>query len=111
VKHPLNGKRAADWDRKQSITVIAVLPLNGIFPPLSQDEQPVRPLQQVTLRADKISEEGYLRLGHTPLDEANCWIDPADILIIEVLGAASWTESSLTVDEDALERTAIRSAA
>jgi hypothetical protein len=103
--------RASDWDRKQSITVIAMLPLNGIFPPLSNEEQPVRPLQQVTLRADKLSEEGYIRLGFTPGDEANCWIEPSDILIMEVLGAATWDQGTLTVDEDALERTDIRSAA
>ena len=98
-------------DKKPAITVIAVLPLNGIFPPFTQDEQPVRPMQQVTLRADKFSDEGFIRLGFTPGDEANCWISPRHILIVEVLGAASWDTATLTVDEDALERTELRSAA
>ena len=111
MNHPLNGKRASDWDRKFPITVIAMIPLNGIFPPLTEGERPVRPLQQVTLRADKISDEGYIRIGHTPGDEASCWILPGQILIVEVLGAASWDTATLTVDEDALERTELRSAA
>ena len=111
MKHPLNGALAAAWDGKRAITVIACLPLNGIFPPITPEGQPVRPLQQITLRADKMSEEGFIRLGFTPGDEANCWIHPRHILIVEVLGAASWDATTLTVDEDALERTELRSAA
>lgn len=110
MKHALNGKRASSWDAKQAITVIAMLPLNGIFPPLEGSDRPVRPLQQITLRPDMLSDEGFLRLGHTPGDEANCWISPHDILIVEVLGAATWDSGKLNVDENALERTNIRAA-
>ena len=90
MRHQLNGQRASDWDQKESITVIAVIALNGMFPPLDLEPgQPmVRPLQQITLRPDQVTEEGYLRLGNTPGDEAHCWIHPQNIQIVEVLGTA-----------------------
>lgn len=45
-------------------------------------------LQQVTLRPDKISQAGLIRLGDTPGDEARCWIRPEAIEVIEILGTA-----------------------
>ena len=93
MKHPWNGKRLSDVTLEFPIVAIVVLPLNGMFPPLdasalTQPHDMVRPLQQVTLRPDKISAEGFIRLGETPNDEANCWIHPRNIFIAEVLGEA-----------------------
>lgn len=47
-----------------------------------------RPLQQVTLRPDKISAQGFIRVGETQGDEAFGWMRPEDIFIHEVLGIA-----------------------
>jgi hypothetical protein len=49
----------------------------------------IRPLQQVTLRPDKVSSHGLIRLGETQGDEANCWIRPEHIKVVEILGSAS----------------------
>lgn len=87
MRHDLNGQRASAWDRKQALCVIAIIPINPPYPPLSGDK-PVRPLVQFVLRPDKFTELGYLRLGETPGDEANCWINPDNIHIVEVLGTA-----------------------
>lgn len=91
MKHPYNGRRLCDCKLPEPLVAIVALPLNGIYPPLdatmqTKPEQMVRPLQQVTLRPDKLSTLGYLRLGETPNDEANCWIHPENVLIVEVLG-------------------------
>lgn len=45
-------------------------------------------MQQVTLRKDKVSKNGLIRLGETPGDEALCWIKPEHIQILEILGIA-----------------------
>ena len=93
MKHPFNGRRLSECKLDYPIVAIVVLPLNGMFPPLdasslTQPQDMLRPLQQVTLRPDKVSAEGFIRLGETPNDEANCWINPSNILIAEVLGEA-----------------------
>ncbi len=101
----------------EPLTAIVMLPLNGMFPPLGAEAGPlsgfpspmVRPLQQVTLRPDMLSDEGYIRLGSTPGDEANCWIHPSNIEVVEVLGHASWEGHTLKVDP--IERTELRAAA
>ncbi len=49
---------------------------------------PVRPLLQVTIRQDKISTRGLIRLGETPGDEARCWIRAEHVQVIEILGQA-----------------------
>lgn len=51
--------------------------------------QPPNVYQQVTLRPDKISPRGFIRLGETPGDEALCWIRPEHILVCEILGHAT----------------------
>jgi hypothetical protein len=51
------------------------------------DGTPVRPLQQVVLRPDKI-REGYIRLGETPGDEALCWIALENVEIVFEIGPA-----------------------
>lgn len=48
--------------------------------------QPAGVLQQVTLRPDKVSEGGLIRLGETRGDEARCWISPENVVVVEVLG-------------------------
>ncbi len=118
MKHDFNGCRLSDCEWKQSITAIVVLPINGIVPPLNFSPDPqhaVRPLQQVTLRPDMLSALGYLRIGNTPGDEANCWIHPSNVQIIEVLGFAYWDGGKLEVKEqgatDAVGRQDIRAAA
>lgn len=50
--------------------------------------QPPYVLQQVTLRPDKVSRSGLIRLGETPGDEAVCWIDPKAVYVHEILGTA-----------------------
>jgi hypothetical protein len=107
VKHRFNGRRLSECDLKDALTAIVMLPLNGMFPPIGAENASlsgfpapmVRPLQQVTLRPDMLSAEGYLRLGSTPGDEANCWIHPQNIEVVEVLGRASWEGHSLKVDD------------
>ena len=96
MKHPFNGRRLSECELEYPLVAIVVLPLNGMFPPLEVStatlpNEMVRPLQQVTLRPDKISEEGFIRLGETPNDEANCWIHPQNVQIAEVLGRAQDT--------------------
>lgn len=88
MKHPLNGRRASEWDKKHSLCVIAQIPFNPPYPPLTPQEPPARAMVQVVLRPDKMTEMGLIRLGETLGDEANCWIHPHDILIVEVLGRA-----------------------
>ncbi len=102
--HPFNGKRLSDCKLSEPIAAIVVLPLNGMFPPLDLPGQVlpphemaalmVRPLQQVMLRPDKVSECGLIRLGETPGDEANCWIRQTNIEIVEVLGRGmAWLDT------------------
>lgn len=111
MKHPLNGKRASAWNQKHSLCVIACIPtVAPPFPPLSESEPPVRALVQVMLRPEKMTEMGYLRLGETPGDEANCWISPSHVLIVEVLGRAEEKNGTWEVS-DALEREELRAAA
>lgn len=105
MKHRFNGRtldQCENWN--QPLAAIVVLPLNGMFPSLDlRNTELVRPLQQVTLRPDMLSTEGYLRLGYTPGDESNCWIHPRNIQVIEVLGRAEWKDGELRVfnpDED-----------
>ncbi len=103
--HLANGKRLSECVLRNPVTVIAVIPLNGMFPPLDLNAVPsagdmVRPLQQVTLRPDQFSAVGYLRLGNTPGDEAHCWIAPLNVQIVEVLGRAYWDGGELRVLED-----------
>lgn len=44
-------------------------------------------LHEVTLDPDAIHKPtGLIRLGKTPGDEANCWIHPANVMIMAVLG-------------------------
>ena len=50
--------------------------------------QPPGVLQQVTLRPDKVSRAGLIRLGETPGDEALCWIAPEHIGVVEILGTS-----------------------
>ena len=57
----------------------------------------IRPLQQVTLRPDKVSGQGFIRLGETQGDDAFCWIRPEHILILEVLGEAVEVDGKWTV--------------
>lgn len=119
MKHPFNGKRLSECDLKEPITAIVCLPLNGAFPPLETPQNGVatladmiRPLQQVTLRPDKLSALGYIRLGETPGDEAMCWVSPANIRVVEVLGRAVENGGKWTVEPyDALGRQDIRDAA
>jgi len=54
--------------------------------------QPPGVLQQVTLRPDKISQTGLIRLGDTPGDEARCWIHPQAVFMVEILGTATELE-------------------
>lgn len=100
VKHPFNGKRLSQCQLNDWLTAIIQIPLNPVWAPLDTDGAPVRPLQQVTLRPDRFSAEGYIRLGTTPGDEANCWIHPHDIRIVEVLGKASLNEDGELVIEE-----------
>ena len=91
MKHPWNGLRLSDVRLTEPVVAIIVLPLNGMYPPLGATAQTtpqemILPLQQVTLRPDKYTEGGLIRLGETPNDEANCWIDPRNVEIVEVLG-------------------------
>lgn len=49
--------------------------------------QPPGVLQQVTLSPGKVSASGSLiRLGETPGDEALCWIEPHNVIVVEILG-------------------------
>lgn len=98
--HKLNGKRLSDWDGGEAFVAIVTIPLNGVFQPLdaiptAPPSDFIRPLQQVTIRPDKITELGYIRLGETQGDEANCWIHPSNILIVEVLGRAVEKENNV----------------
>ena len=116
MKHPFNGKLLSECPLTKPLTAIVCLPLNGLYPPLdagpmTQPQDMVRPLQQVTLRPDQFSAEGYVRLGNTPGDEANCWIAPRHVEIQEVLGVASWGDNKLEVNEDALDTADLRAAA
>lgn len=93
MSHAFDGQLLSSCELREPIVAIVRLPINGMFPPLDIHEQTrpgemVRPLQQVTLRPDKFSRLGYIRLGDTPNDEANCWISPQHVEIVEVLGRA-----------------------
>ena len=122
MKHPFNGRRLSECRLDYPLVAIVVLPLNGMFPPLdasslTQPQDMVRPLQQVTLRPDKLSAEGFIRLGETPNDEANCWIHPQNVLIAEVLGKAKdtgqgWICVDISEEEiNALDSANLRAAA
>ena len=122
MKHPWNGLRLSDVRLTEPVVAIIVLPLNGMYPPLGATAQitpqeMILPLQQVTLRPDKLSAEGFIRLGETPNDEANCWIDPKNVLIAEVLGradlaAGGWICTPIPQEEiNALDSANLRAAA
>lgn len=57
----------------------------------------VKPIQQVTLRPDKVSKSGFIRLGETLGDEAMCWIKPEHIQVLDVLGLAAEVDGKWTV--------------
>lgn len=97
MKHPLNGKLLSQCQSFDWLTAIVELPINPVWQGF--DGQPLRPLVQVTLREDSISAEGYIRLGYTPGDEANCWIHPRNVLIVEVLGKARTEDGQLVIEE------------
>lgn len=46
----------------------------------------LRPLQQVTLRPDKVLGN-LIRLGETRGDEARCWIAAENVKVVRILGA------------------------
>ena len=48
-------------------------------------------LHQVVLRQDKVSAQGFIRLGETIGDEANCWIRPEHLQVLDVLGTVDVT--------------------
>lgn len=99
MKHPFNGKRLSQCQLDDWLIAIIQIPLTPVWAPLDTDGSPVRPLQQVTLRPDRFSAEGYIRLGMTPGDEANCWIHPHDIRIVEILGKANTENGELVIEE------------
>ena len=72
-------------DLKEPICAVIELAIQPFHPGF--DGQPVRPLMQVVLRPDKVTQ-GLIRLGETPGDEALCWIAPHNINIVAVLGRA-----------------------
>jgi hypothetical protein len=47
--------------------------------------RPIRPLQQVTLRPDKVLGD-LIRLGETRGDEARCWIAAEHVAVVKILG-------------------------
>ena len=61
--------------------------------------QPPGTLQQVTLRPDKVSRAGFLRLGETQGDEAMCWIHPDNVMVMEILGVVDLETSVVTPQE------------
>lgn len=59
--------------------------------------QPPGVLQQVTLRADKLSPYGQLlRLGETDGDEAFCWVALEHIYIVEYIGTVDMQTKIVT---------------
>lgn len=58
-------------------------------------------LQQVTLRPDKVSKGGFIRLGETQGDEALCWVHPKNVLVMEILGTVDLETKEVTPLEKA----------
>ena len=81
--------------RSAGRAICAIVEL-AIEPPRPDFERNlIRPLQQVVLRPDKISLQGFIRLGETPGDEANCWIRPEHINVLEILGTVEFNAQGI----------------
>lgn len=59
-------------------------------------EQAPTVFHQVTIRKDKVSPAGYIRLGETQGDEAAGWRDPDDIEVCEILGVVNLETNEVT---------------
>lgn len=68
---------------KFPICAIVQLAIEGPRPDFAG--RPLRPLQQVTLRPDKVID-GLIRLGETRGDEARCWIAAEHVSVVKILG-------------------------
>lgn len=121
MKHAYNGKMLAYCALEQPLVAIVRIPLNPPYPPLNATQttgiaEMIRPLQQVTLRQDKITPLGHIRLGETQGDEANCWISIEHVEIVEVLGRSverdgAWRCEPFEENADALDTATVRRAA
>lgn len=86
MKHPRIGQQLDLAELPTALTCIVHL-----------STQPPNVVQQVTLRPDKVSSQGYIRMGETQGDEALGWILPEHIQVLDILGIAVEAEGKWTV--------------